>query len=93
MVNVAARADPAIPRRDAGVPLRDMAGSGMDSPPRKSPPGSTRNSMAGGFLIAAGAMLGACLGFLIEEATRGFLVGSAAGAGMAIAIWLIDRRR
>ncbi|MFC3581525.1 hypothetical protein [Sphingomonas hylomeconis] len=61
----------------------------MASPPEHSP----RSSMAGGFLIAVGAMLGAGIGFLFQEATRGFLLGAAAGAGMAIAIWLIDRRR
>ena len=49
--------------------------------------------MAGGFLIAMGALLGAGLGFTVQEATRGFLIGAAAGGGMAIAIWLIDRRR
>ncbi|MEG3088758.1 hypothetical protein [Sphingomonas sp. PB4P5] len=57
------------------------------------PPTSSRNSMAGGFLIAVGAMLGAGLGSFLEQATLGFLIGAAAGAGMAIAIWLIDRRR
>lgn len=57
--------------------------------PRKTP----HNPSAGGFLIAGGAILGACLGFLFEEATRGFLVGVVAGAGLAIAIWLNDRRK
>jgi len=61
----------------------------MASPPSKS----SRNSNAGGVLIAAGSILGAGLGFLVQEATRGFLIGAAAGAGMAIAVWLIDRRR
>jgi hypothetical protein len=61
----------------------------MASPPHKS----ARNSSAGGFLIAAGAILGAGLGSLVQQATLGFLVGAAAGCGMAIAVWLIDRRR
>lgn len=65
----------------------------MAVPPQKLPGKPPHNPSAGGFLIAGGAILGACLGFLIEEATRGFLVGSAAGAGLAIAIWLIDRRK
>ena len=67
--------------------------SPFDNSPKNSPRIPPRPSMAGGFLIAAGAMLGAGGGFFIQEATRGFLIGSAAGAGMAIAIWLIDRRR
>ena len=61
----------------------------MASPPRKP----ARNTTAGGFLIASGAMLGALLGATIGEATRGFLLGTAAGAAVAVAIWLIDRRR
>jgi uncharacterized membrane protein len=65
-----------------------MAGDGMAPPPK-----SSRSTNAGGVLIAAGAILGAGLGFFFQEATRGFLVGAAAGAGMAIAIWLIDRQR
>ena len=58
-----------------------------------SPNTPPKNAMAGGFLIAAGATLGAIIGFFFEEATRGLLVGAASGVGMAIAIWVIDRRR
>ncbi|MEN2785506.1 hypothetical protein ACFOKI_12180 [Sphingomonas qilianensis] len=61
----------------------------MTSPPRNVGP----NSMAGGFLIAAGAILGAGVGVFVQQPTAGLLIGAATGAGMAIAIWLIDRRR
>lgn len=57
-------------------------------PPR---PGST--SMAGGFLIALGAMLGAVVGFLVGQATPGFLIGAGSGIALAVAVWLVDRRR
>jgi len=40
-----------------------------------------------------GAMLGACVGFLFGQATPGFLIGSATGIALAVAIWLRDSRR
>ena len=60
----------------------------------QGPAVSTRPpSAAGGALIALGAILGAALGFLTGEATPGFLIGLAAGAALAVAIWLRDRAR
>ncbi|KQS02374.1 hypothetical protein ASG11_13145 [Sphingomonas sp. Leaf357] len=56
-------------------------------------PNTPPNHQAGGFLIAVGAMLGAGIGFLYGQATPGFLIGSGAGIALAVAIWLIDRRR
>jgi hypothetical protein len=58
----------------------------MAQPPSRSP-------VAGGALIALGAIGGAVVGFILYQPTEGFLVGTAAGIGMAVAIWLIDRRR
>jgi hypothetical protein len=48
---------------------------------------------AGGVLIALGAMGGAAIGFAIGQATPGFLIGTATGIALALAIWLRDRRR
>ncbi len=70
----------------AGVPARDVARGGMATPPSRSP-------IAGGVLIALGAVGGAIVGFIVRQPTECFLIGTAAGIGMAIAIWLIDRRR
>ena len=56
--------------------------------PKRAP-----NSQAGGFLIAIGALLGASIGFLIGQATPGFLIGSGSGIALAVAVWLVDRRR
>ncbi|QQV78565.1 hypothetical protein H5J25_08085 [Sphingomonas aliaeris] len=56
-------------------------------------PNRTPGSQAGGFLIAVGALLGACIGFLIGQATPGFLIGSGTGIALAVVIWLRDRRR
>jgi hypothetical protein len=47
---------------------------------------------AGGVLIAIGAIGGAVIGLFLGEPSKGFLVGLGGGIGMAIAIWLLDRR-
>jgi len=52
----------------------------------------TRNPVAGGALIAAGAMGGALIGLSRGEVTAGFLIGTGAGVVFALAIWLLDRR-
>lgn len=49
--------------------------------------------MAGGALIALGAIGGAAVGFLFGEATPGFLLGAGAGIALSVLIWLGDRRR
>lgn len=56
-------------------------------------PKSSSAPAAGGVLIALGAMAGAVIGLFLGEPTKGFLLGIGAGIGMAIAIWLLDRRR
>ncbi|WP_267387810.1 hypothetical protein [Sphingomonas sp. GC_Shp_3] len=56
-------------------------------------PEPSNNPAAGGVLIAIGAVGGALVGLFLGEPTKGFLLGIGAGIGMAIAIWVIDRRR
>lgn len=58
----------------------------MDHPP-------TRTPMAGGALIALGAIGGAAVGFLVGEATPGFLLGAGGGVVLSLLIWVFDRRR
>ena len=58
-----------------------------------TPPSSARASTAGGALIALGAIGGAAVGFLLGEATPGFLIGGGLGVAVSVAIWLRDRRR
>ena len=53
----------------------------------------SRTPLAGGSLIALGAMGGAAVGFAVGEATPGFLVGAGGGVAVSVLIWLIDRRR
>ncbi|QCB43585.1 hypothetical protein E5673_16250 [Sphingomonas sp. PAMC26645] len=55
-------------------------------PPHKDP------SAAGGFLMALGMLGGAGVGFAIEQATPGFLVGTGVGVLAAVLVWLKDRR-
>jgi len=52
----------------------------------------TRNPVAGGALIAIGAMGGTLIGLFRGEVTAGFLIGTGAGIVFAFAIWLLDRR-
>lgn len=53
-----------------------------------------RSPLAGGFLIALGAMVGTAIGlFTLLGPTRGFLLGMASGVVVSLAIWLVDRRR
>ncbi len=46
---------------------------------------------AGGALIALGSIGGAAIGFLIGEATPGFLIGIALGIAASLLIWWRDR--
>lgn len=54
----------------------------------------TTTPIAGGFLIASGAILGTAIGlFTVLGPTRGFLIGLAAGTGISVAIWALDLRK
>ena len=55
-------------------------------PPARSP-------LAGGFLIAVGALVGAVVGATRGQSSAGLLIGIGAGAVLSLAIWAIDRRR
>lgn len=57
-------------------------------------PTPPRSPIAGGSLIALGAVLGTGVGlFNALGPVRGFLIGLSAGAALALAIWLNDLRR
>lgn len=54
---------------------------------------ASRNSMAGGFLLAVSILVGAFVGIVKQQASLGLVVGLSVGIVLAIVIWLVDRRR
>ena len=48
---------------------------------------------AGGALIALGAIAGAAIGFLVGQATPGFLIGIGLGVAASLLIWWRGSRR
>jgi hypothetical protein len=75
------------PQRQAALAQAAMAwqGTEMNDSPSRSP-------LGGGVLIAVGAIIGAFGGAFFGESSRGFFAGLAAGAVLAIIVWLRDRR-
>ena len=49
--------------------------------------------MAGGFLWMAAILAGAVWGISAGNPMQGILIGTVAGAAIAVIVWLIDRRR
>lgn len=56
-----------------------------------SPP--PRTPMAGGCLLVAAIFIGLIAGTAFGETSVGLVAGIAAGIALAVAVWLIDRRR
>ena len=54
---------------------------------------ATRKPMAGGFLWMLAILIGTVWGVAAGKAMLGVLAGTAAGAGLAIIVWMLDRRR
>jgi hypothetical protein len=52
-----------------------------------------RNPMAGGFLWMLAILIGTVWGVAAGNPMRGLLAGTAVGAGLAIIVWMVDRRR
>ena len=53
----------------------------------------TRSPLAAGFILAISILAGAVGGAIVGQPSIGFLAGVAAGLGIAILFWLIERRR
>lgn len=51
-----------------------------------------RSTRAGGCFLTIFILLGFLLGLAIRNPMKGVLIGTAAGAVLATAVWLIDRR-
>ena len=52
-----------------------------------------RTPMAGGVFLMAAILCGAVWGISIGSPTKGLLIGTAIGVGVAILVWLLDRSR
>ncbi|HEX7930693.1 MAG TPA: hypothetical protein VF470_07280 [Sphingomicrobium sp.] len=52
-----------------------------------------RTPMAGGFLLMAAILIGAVWGVLAGNPMKGILIGTGAGIGVALLIWLLDSRK
>lgn len=48
---------------------------------------------AGGFVIAAGILLGAIAGIAVGQPSLGLVIGAVFGLLAAVLMWLADRRR
>ena len=48
--------------------------------------------MAGGFLWTAAIVVGVAWGIVAGNPMKGIIIGTAVGAGVAILVWLLDRR-
>ncbi|MFA6117225.1 MAG: hypothetical protein WC729_24720 [Sphingomonas sp.] len=53
----------------------------------------TRTPLAGGVLIALGALGGAVIGQFLYEPIPGLLIGIGLGVAVSIAMWLLNFRR
>ena len=56
-------------------------------------PPMQRNPMAGGFILLVAILAGFAIGVATGDAVRGAMLGTVAGIVLAIAVWLVDRRR
>jgi hypothetical protein len=51
------------------------------------------NPVAGGFLLSLLILAGLVVGIAIGSPISGIVVGTAIGIGVALLVWLLDRRR
>ena len=93
MVNGADGPAPPVPRRDTGLCRRGTLASRVGTWQGQRMTTAPPSPPAGGILIALGALGGAGVGFVIGEATPGFLIGTAIGGAAAFAIWWRHRAR
>ena len=54
---------------------------------------ASNTTRAGGCFLTFGILAGFVVGLLIRNPMKGVLIGTAAGAAIAVLIWLIDRWR
>jgi hypothetical protein len=52
-----------------------------------------RSPLAGGFFWMAAILIGTVSGVVAGNPMKGVLIGTAAGAAIALVLWLVDRSR
>lgn len=81
----------ALPRASHDGTLASCGGTWQGT--AMAEPTPSRSPIAGGALIALGALGGAVIGFIAGQPTPGLLIGLGTGASLSLLIWLGDRRR
>jgi hypothetical protein len=61
----------------------------MNDPANRHP----SKAQAGGFFLFIGLIVGSIIGIIYDQPSMGMVGGFAVGAAIALAIWLLDRRK
>jgi len=75
------------------VPTNVVNASLTMFPARGHGPPMRNNTRAGGCLLTICILAGFPLGLSLGDPMKGILIGTATGAALALALWLIDRRK
>lgn len=54
---------------------------------------SSQPRLAGGIFIAVGLLAGAICGIALDQPSAGMVIGMGVGAALAMAVWILDRKR
>ena len=65
----------------------------MSETDKPVPPRHPSKGVAGGFFIFAGLIIGSIIGVIYDQPSIGMVGGMASGGIIALAIWLLDRRK
>ena len=58
-----------------------------------SEPEYSQPRLAGGIFVALGLLIGAIVGVAADQPSAGMITGMGIGAAIAVAVWLLDRKR
>lgn len=58
-----------------------------------SEPENSQPRLAGGIFVALGLLIGAIVGVAVDQPSAGMITGMGIGTAIAVAVWLLDRKR